>query len=80
MKREGLCFAPMWRLFQALIVFAVMASNIKYQWTPNGYLAGLIAAGAAFLATVIVAKVIDLIRFRAGAAVPGSPARRVARR
>ena len=29
----------MWYLFQSLIIFAVMASNIHWQWTPNGYLA-----------------------------------------
>jgi hypothetical protein len=27
----------MWFLFQSLIIFAVVASNIHRQWTPNGY-------------------------------------------
>jgi hypothetical protein len=30
----------MWLLFQSTIIFAVVASNIKWHWTPNGYLAG----------------------------------------
>lgn len=42
----------MWFLLQSLIIFAVMSSNIYWQWTPNSYLAGLIAVGAAFVATV----------------------------
>ena len=42
----------MWFLLQSLIIFAVMSSNIYWQWTPNGYLAGLIGAGAAFFATM----------------------------
>jgi hypothetical protein len=41
----------MWFLFQSLIVFAVMASNIHWQWTPNGYLASLIGIGLALAAT-----------------------------
>jgi F0F1-type ATP synthase assembly protein I len=42
----------MWFLLQSLIVFAVMASNIAWQWTPNAYLAGVIGFIAALLATV----------------------------
>jgi hypothetical protein len=38
----------MWFLFQSLIIFAVVASNIHWQWTPNGYLAGLIGVGLAY--------------------------------
>jgi hypothetical protein len=38
----------MWYLLQASIIFAVVASNIKYQWTRNGYLAGLIGVGLAY--------------------------------
>jgi hypothetical protein len=37
-----------WFLLQGSIVFAVIASNIHWQWTPNGYLASLIGVGAAF--------------------------------
>jgi hypothetical protein len=28
----------MWFLFQGSIIFAVVASNIHWHWTPNGYL------------------------------------------
>ena len=38
----------MYFLFQSSIIFAVMASNIHWQWTPNGYLAGLIGVGLAY--------------------------------
>jgi hypothetical protein len=43
-----------WYLFQGLIVFAVIASNIHWQWTPNGYLASAIGAGLALVATLLV--------------------------
>ena len=36
-----------WYLFQSLIMFAVMGSNIQFEWTPNGYVAGSIAGGVA---------------------------------
>jgi F0F1-type ATP synthase assembly protein I len=39
-------------LLQSLIVLAVMASNIYWQWTPNGYLAAVLGFIAALLATV----------------------------
>jgi hypothetical protein len=42
----------MYYLVQSLIIFAIMASNIYLQWTPNTYLAGLFAVGAAFFATL----------------------------
>ena len=38
----------MWFLFQSLIIFAVVASNIHWHWTPNGYLAGFIGVGLAY--------------------------------
>jgi hypothetical protein len=41
----------MWFLFRGTIIFAVVASNIKRHWTPNGYLAGLIGVGLARLLT-----------------------------
>jgi len=46
----------MWRyLFQSLIIFAVVGSNIHFEWTPNGYVAGSIAGGVALAATAGVA-------------------------
>ena len=44
----------MWYLLQASIIFAVMASNIHYHWTPNGYLAGLIGVGLAYGVTALM--------------------------
>ena len=35
----------MWFLLQALIFFAVMASNIAWHWAPNNYVAALIGVG-----------------------------------
>jgi hypothetical protein len=41
----------MWFIFQSSIIFAVMAANIHWKLTPNPYVAGLLATGAAFFAT-----------------------------
>jgi hypothetical protein len=49
----------MWRLMQTCIVFAVLASNVYYQWTPNPYLAGMIAFFCAFLATAALSAALD---------------------
>jgi hypothetical protein len=32
----------MWLLLQSLVIFAVVASNIHWHWTPNGYLASVL--------------------------------------
>lgn len=40
------------RLLQIAIVFMVIASNIRWHWTPNPLLAGLVGIGAAFVFTV----------------------------
>jgi hypothetical protein len=39
-------------LLQSLVIFAVISSNIHWQWTPNRYLAGMIGVALAFGATV----------------------------
>jgi hypothetical protein len=44
----------MWFLIQSAIMFAVLASNIQYHWTPNGYLASMLGGIAALLATVAI--------------------------
>jgi hypothetical protein len=46
--------ARVWFLFQSTIIFAVMASNIHWQWTPNGYLAGLMGVGLAYGVTALL--------------------------
>jgi hypothetical protein len=43
----------MWLLIQSLIIFAVLASNIHWHWTPNGYLASGTGIGLAWLVTQI---------------------------
>ena len=36
-----------WFLFQGLIIFAVVASNIHWKWTPNRYIPALLGIGLA---------------------------------
>jgi hypothetical protein len=48
----------MFFLLQSSIIFAVMASNIAYQWTPNGYLAGIIGVGLAWVSTRLIYSVL----------------------
>jgi hypothetical protein len=45
------CPTLMWFLFQSTIIFAVVASNIRWHWTPNGYLPAILGAGLAWLLT-----------------------------
>jgi hypothetical protein len=51
----------MWYIFQGLIIFAVVASNIHWQWTPNPYAAGVCGYLAAYLLTAAVARVFAAI-------------------
>lgn len=51
-----------WMLFQSAIIFAVISSNIHWNWTPNGYLASLIGIAVAFIATVSINGLIGLMR------------------
>jgi hypothetical protein len=54
----------MWLLLQGLIMFAVIASNIHWHWTPNGYLAGILGWIAALLLTVGLNSLGDFLRGR----------------
>lgn len=56
----------MWFLLQSLIVFAVMASNIYWHWTPNTYLASVIGFIAALLATVALSNLLLWARKKPG--------------
>lgn len=47
----------MWHLFQCVVIFAVGASNIHWQWTPNPYLAGLIGVLLAYGLTSLLGGV-----------------------
>jgi hypothetical protein len=51
----------MWWLIQSSIIMAVLVSNIQYHWTPNGYLASLLAGIAAYLATAACLSIGELI-------------------
>jgi hypothetical protein len=39
-----------------LFILAVVASNIHWHWTPNGYLAGLIGVGLAYGLTTALSE------------------------
>lgn len=50
----------MYFLLQSSIIFAVVASNIHWQWTPNGYLAGVIGVGLAWISTRLLSGALSL--------------------
>jgi hypothetical protein len=52
----------MWFLLQGSIIFAVVASNIHWHWTPNGYLASILGFLAALLVTVGLSRLIEMAR------------------
>jgi len=49
-----------WGALQVVIVMAVVASNVRWQWTPNPALATLIAIGVAWYITWGLSAAIDL--------------------
>jgi hypothetical protein len=49
----------MWLILQGLIIFAVVASNIHWRWTPNTYLASAMGIGAAWCVTKLITVLID---------------------
>lgn len=74
----------MWKLIQLVVVFAVLASNIHYGWTPNPYAASVLAFLAALFVTAIPIMISDLYRFArrllASLARPSAPAPKTAER
>jgi hypothetical protein len=52
----------MWLLLQSLVIFAVVASNAHYHWTPNHYLPAILGWLAALLVTVGLNGLSDLLR------------------
>lgn len=54
----------MWKLFQALVFVAFLFANVYWEWTPNGYLASLIAISLAFAVTWVITQGRDLLRGR----------------
>lgn len=51
-----------WRVLQLGVATAVLFSNIHYQWTPNGYVASIVAVFAALLVSAIPIMVADVAR------------------
>lgn len=54
----------MWWVLQAVVALAVVFSNIYFEWTPNGYLAAIIAWGAAYFASFLLSSAIDWLRVK----------------
>lgn len=52
----------MWYLLQAVIIIGVLSWNVRDHWTPNGYVAAVIAIAIAWAVTFAVSKVLDLRR------------------
>jgi hypothetical protein len=53
---------PSWFLFQILIVFSVIASNVYWHWTPNPY----VPAGAGLLLAWVLTWLVTRLRNRIG--------------
>jgi hypothetical protein len=49
----------LWKMLQISVFAGVMATNIEWQWTPNGYVASLVALGAAFTVTYALSILFD---------------------
>jgi hypothetical protein len=47
----------MWYLLQSSIIFAVVASNIQWHWTSNGYIPALLGIRLAYLVTLLVQRI-----------------------
>lgn len=54
----------LWKILQVSVFMGILATNIEYQWTPNGLVAGIVALLGALLATAIVSKLRDLLAWR----------------
>lgn len=51
----------MWYVLQSVIMFAVIASNIQWSWTNNGYVAALAGILAAAILTRWTSLLVDAI-------------------
>lgn len=56
-------------MIQALILTAVVLSNIRWHWTPSGLVAGIVGMGAAWLVTIFPLW----LRYRLFHRPPGTP-------
>lgn len=52
----------MWKIFQLLVVFAVVGTNIEWQWTDNPLAATVVGILVAFVATDLLTALADLLR------------------
>ncbi len=50
------------RATQLTIMLLIAGSNIMWHWTPNGYMVGIIAIGAAWVLTVPPVLIMDRLR------------------
>jgi hypothetical protein len=55
----GFVGLPRWLILQLLIMFAILASNVHWQWAPNSIVAGLIGFGVAYSVPWVLGKVLD---------------------
>lgn len=51
----------LWKLLQFVIIVAIAGSNGQYHWTPNGFVAGLVAVFAAFAVTALLSELFRLL-------------------
>jgi hypothetical protein len=54
----------LWRIYQLAVFFAVIASNIEYDWGHGGskMAVGVVAVFAVFIATALPLAIVDLVR------------------
>ena len=49
----------MWKLLQLVVFLSVYFTGIYYEWTPSGYVLGLLSLGAAFFVTLLLTWAFD---------------------
>ena len=53
----------MWKLFQIVVFLSVSFTGIYYEWTPNGFVLGLVALMATAVATAALGEFFRLVRW-----------------
>ena len=51
----------LWKLLQFTVFAAVLFANVHWQWTPNGFVAGTLAAFCAFAVTALLSEFFRLM-------------------
>jgi hypothetical protein len=54
--------SALWVSFQGLIIFAVVATNIHWHWTPNGYIPAMAGIVAAWIVTWLANLLLSPLR------------------